>query len=142
MDCRVHGAAKSWTQLSEFPFHFRFAACQPCSQGLTETISFNLLITPKTPAAWRGYHPHPTDDKAEVQSQHPYFSQTQEVTLTLEPMEAGLQAAPCLQAPAYCSLLHSGQIGPPHTALRLGEVVAFSERNWPALWICGDLLMC
>ena len=47
---------------------------------------------PKTPAACRGYHPHPTDDKAEVQSQHPYFSQTQEVTLTVEPVEAGLQA--------------------------------------------------
>ena len=56
--------------------------------------------------------------------------------------KAGLQAAPRLQAPAHCSLLHSGRIGPPHTALRLGEVVAFSERNWPTLWIHGDLLMC
>ncbi|CAI9178329.1 unnamed protein product [Rangifer tarandus platyrhynchus] len=49
-----------------------------------------------------------TDDKAEVQSQHPYFSQTQAMALTVEPVEAGLQAAPHLQAPAHCSLLHSG----------------------------------
>ena len=69
MDCRVHGVAKSWTQLSEFHFHvhFHFAACQALLSMVDRAISFNLLIMPKTPAAWRGYHPHPTDDEAEVQ---------------------------------------------------------------------------
>ena len=32
MDCIVHGVVKSWTQLSDFPFHFasgRSAASEP-----------------------------------------------------------------------------------------------------------------
>ena len=49
MDCVVHGVAKSWTRLSDFPFHFHFIFLPfhflgwlPC-KGASDTRNVNIM---------------------------------------------------------------------------------------------------